>query len=177
MSSLEQLWAGWRSEYIERVTRSTESGCVFCSILASGLPDEETYIVWRHPGGDAIAILNAFPYATGHLLVMPVRHAGEIEALGPAEESAVWSGVRDGVRALKHAYDPDGLNVGANLGRSAGAGVPEHFHVHVVPRWHGDTNFMTSIANARVLPEALSVSAEKIRAAWPPSPDDGSRSS
>jgi diadenosine tetraphosphate (Ap4A) HIT family hydrolase len=102
---------------------------------------------------------------------MPVRHVVDLEALTPSEEAAVWLGVRDAVRALKSAYDPDGLNVGANLGRSAGAGVPEHFHVHVVPRWHGDTNFMTSVANARVLPEALALSAEKVRAAWPDRPD------
>jgi diadenosine tetraphosphate (Ap4A) HIT family hydrolase len=167
VSSLERLWAGWRSEYIERVTKSGDGGCVFCAILASGLPDEETHIVWRHPDGLAFAILNAYPYATGHLMVMPVRHLAEIEQLRPAEAEAVWGGVRDAVQALKAAYSPDGLNLGANLGRSAGAGVPGHFHMHVLPRWYGDTNFMTSVADTRVLPEALSVSAAQVRSAWP----------
>jgi ATP adenylyltransferase len=167
VSSLERLWAGWRSEYIERVTSPGEQDCVFCAILASGLPDEETFVVWRHPTGIAAAILNAYPYTSGHLMVVPTRHVGELEALGETEARAVWGGVVAGVKALKTAYGPDGLNLGANLGRPAGAGVPGHFHVHVLPRWNGDTNFMTSVAGARVLPEALPVSAAKVRAAWP----------
>ena len=170
MSSLERLWAGWRSEYIESVTGSPGShpdGCVFCAILASGQPDTETHILWRHPAGKAFAILNAYPYCSGHLMVMPVRHEGALEDLSPAESEAVWQGVSEAVRALKTAYRPDGLNVGANLGRAGGAGIPDHFHLHVLPRWVGDTNFMTAVADTRVLPEALSTSAAKIRAAWP----------
>jgi ATP adenylyltransferase len=166
VSSLEHLWAGWRSEYIERATGGPEGECVFCAILASGLPDRATHVVWRHPEGVVVAILNAYPYVTGHLMVMPARHVGEIEQLDHREEEAMWRGVRDAVRALKAAYHPDGLNVGANIGRAAGAGVPGHFHTHVLPRWNGDTNFMTTVAEARVLPEALAVSAEKVRAAW-----------
>ena len=172
MSSLDRLWAGWRSEYIEGVTGppgTQADACVFCSILASGRPDSETHIVWRHPGGDAFVILNAFPYCSGHLMVMPTRHEGALEDLTPAESGAIWQGVSEGVRALKTAYRPDGLNIGANLGRAGGAGIPGHFHLHVVPRWGGDTNFMTSVANTRVLPEALSVTAQKLRAAWPSS--------
>jgi diadenosine tetraphosphate (Ap4A) HIT family hydrolase len=140
---------------------------VFCAILASGKPDSETHIVWRHPGGAAFAILNAFPYCSGHLMVMPTRHVGELEVLTPEESRAVWDGVSQAVRALKSAYRPDGLNLGANLGRAGGAGVPGHFHMHVLPRWGGDTNFMTTVANTRVLPEALPASAAKLRAAWP----------
>jgi diadenosine tetraphosphate (Ap4A) HIT family hydrolase len=170
VSSLEHLWAGWRSEYMEEVTKRTDGpgpdSCVFCSILASGLPDEETLIVWRHTSGSAIAILNAYPYCTGHLMVMPTRHAGDLEDLSADDGAAVWEGLADAVRALKAAYRPDALNVGANLGRAAGAGIPGHFHMHVVPRWAGDTNFMTTVANARVLPETLAVTAEKVRAAW-----------
>lgn len=170
MSSLDRLWAGWRSEYIESVSGKPPpkaDNCVFCNLLSSGEPDEVTYIVWRHPGGLAFAILNAYPYASGHLMVMPTRHVGELEAMTSEESKAVWEGLTQAVLALKSAYGPDGLNIGANLGRSAGAGIPGHFHMHVVPRWTGDTNFMTSVANARVLPEALSVTAEKVRAAWP----------
>ncbi len=167
MSSLERLWAGWRSEYIEQAPNSPDGDCVFCAILASGLPDDETHIVWRHPAGRVVAILNAYPYATGHLMVMPTRHVGEIEQLDRPEAEALWQGTTDAVRALKIAYHPDGCNLGANLGRSAGAGIPGHFHLHVLPRWHGDTNFMTAVANTRVLPEALSVSTAKVRAAWP----------
>jgi ATP adenylyltransferase len=140
---------------------------VFCAILASGLSDDDTYVVWRHPASTAVAILNAYPYASGHLMVMPTRHVGELEELDSSEATAIWSGVADAIRSLKAAYQPDGINMGANLGRVAGAGVPGHFHLHVVPRWRGDTNFMTAIAEARVLPEALSVSAAKLRSAWP----------
>lgn len=170
MSSLEHLWAGWRSEYIEEVTgpdRPGDDDCIFCRILASGRPDSETYIVWRHPDGAAFAILNAYPYCNGHLMIMPARHVGAIEELTAEEGAAVWEGISESARALKGAYRPDALNIGANLGRAAGAGVPGHFHMHVVPRWTGDTNFMTSVANARVLPETLDRSAEKLRAAWP----------
>lgn len=182
MSSLERLWAGWRSEYIASVvdsgpggqeeavgdgTAGPEAHCVFCRILASGVPDLETHVVWRDRAGLTVAILNAYPYSTGHLLVMPVRHVGDLEDLEPGEAAALWDGVTRAVVAVKAAYRPDGLNVGANLGRAAGAGVPGHLHLHVLPRWGGDSNFMTSVAETRVLPEALSVSAAKIGAAWP----------
>jgi ATP adenylyltransferase len=168
VSSLERLWAGWRTPYVEQAAAgSDDDGCVFCAILSGGLPDQETHVVWRHPADLAAAILNAFPYTSGHLMVMPTRHMGEIEDLGAEEANAVWEGVSEAVRALKVAYHPDGLNLGANLGRPAGAGIPGHFHVHVLPRWQGDTNFMTSVADTRVLPEALSATAAKVRAAWP----------
>jgi ATP adenylyltransferase len=168
VSSLERLWAGWRSDYITTATSESDpDACVFCEILTSGLPDEETQVVWRSPDGLAAALLNAYPYTSGHLMVLPVRHVGDLEALDPGEGTAVWEGLGEAVQALKAAYRPDGLNVGANLGRSAGAGIPGHFHLHVLPRWNGDTNFMTSIADARVLPEALAVSAERVRSAWP----------
>jgi diadenosine tetraphosphate (Ap4A) HIT family hydrolase len=170
VSALGRLWAGWRSEYIEGVTNpavAPDGECVFCAILSSGLSDEETHIVWRDASGTAFAILNAFPYTSGHLMVMPARHIGELEDLDGPETAALWEGVRQSVAAIKAAYRPDGLNMGANLGRAAGAGVPGHLHVHVLPRWRGDTNFMTSIAESRVLPETLSTSAHKLQAAWP----------
>ncbi len=167
MTSLERLWAGWRIPYIEQAGGTGKGGCVFCDILASDLSDEEIHVVWRHPDGIAATLLNAYPYATGHLMVMPTRHVADIEQLSAAEADAVWRGASQAVRALKAAYRPDGLNLGANLGRAAGAGIPDHFHLHVLPRWDGDTNFMTSVADARVLPEALSVSAGRVRAAWP----------
>jgi ATP adenylyltransferase len=170
VSSLDRLWAGWRSSYIETTATPVPlgpDGCVFCGILASGLPDTETHVVWRHPGGEVVALLNAYPYASGHLMVMPVRHTGDLEDLGTEEAAALWDGVGRAVVAVKAAYRPEGLNVGANLGKAAGAGVPGHLHVHVLPRWAGDTNFMTSVADARVLPEALVVTDDKLRRAWP----------
>jgi ATP adenylyltransferase len=166
-TELDRLWAGWRTEYVAHAAAnsSTHAGdCVFCAILDSGLPDEETLVLWR--GSRAFALLNAYPYTTGHLLLMPIRHVAELEDLDAGEAAELWAGVADGVRALKAAYGPDGLNLGANLGRAGGAGVPGHFHAHVLPRWVGDTNFMTSVASARVLPEALPATWEKVHAAW-----------
>ncbi len=167
---LDHLWAGWRTTYVESAAASPTGGdSPFTAILASGLPDTETHIVWR--GHHCFAILNAYPYTNGHLLVMPYREVGELEDLRPEEHAELWAGATAAVRALKAAYRPDGVNMGVNLGRSAGAGVPTHVHVHVLPRWNGDTNFMTSTAEVRVLPEALSASAAKVRAAWPGSVD------
>lgn len=165
--TLGRLWAGWRAAYLDDEGESGPGGdqCVFCDILSSGEPDEVTQVLWR--GTHTLAVLNAFPYTTGHLMVMPRRHAAELEDLEPAEATELWAAVTDGVRALKTAYRPDGINLGANLGRAAGAGVPGHFHVHVLPRWAGDTNFMTAVAEARVLPEALPVTWERVRRAWP----------
>lgn len=159
--SLERLWAGWRSEYMTSAVEGGGDGddCVLCRVLADG-----GQVVWR--GERCAAVINAFPYTSGHLLVMPVRHVGEPVDLDGAEAVELWSAVTDAVEALKRAYRPEGLNLGANLGRAAGAGVPGHFHVHVLPRWNGDSNFMTSVAEARVVPEALSVTVDKVRAAW-----------
>ena len=163
--TLERLWAGWRGEYVEGAASGDDGGCVFCRILASDEPPEQTYVVWRDER--CAVVLNAYPYTSGHLMVMPVQHAAGPEDLAGDDSAAVWAVVTDAVRALKAAYRPDGLNVGANLGRSAGAGVPGHFHVHCLPRWNGDTNFMTTAAEARVLPESLLASYRKVRNAWP----------
>ena len=164
---LERLWAGWRSDYVTATDAAHLEGadCVFCAILGSGLPDEETYVLWR--GQHTFAILNAYPYGSGHLLVMPFREVAELAALTDDEHAALWSTVRDAVTAVTAAYSPHGVNIGANLGEAAGAGVPGHLHIHVLPRWHADSNFMTAIAETRVLPEALEQSWAKLTAAWP----------
>jgi len=143
--------------------RSAE--CVFCGLLAADVSDEERLVVWR--GERCVAMLNAYPYASGHLLVMPSRHVRELDGLAAEEAGEMWSAVHDAVAALGAAYAPDGCNLGVNLGRAAGAGIPGHLHVHVVPRWIGDTNFMTTSASTRVLPEALPDSWRRLRSAWP----------
>ena len=162
--TLERLWAGWRSPYLSQVASADEAGgdhrCVLCRVLADG-----AQVV--HRTDQVAAVLNAYPYTSGHLMVMPVRHVGEIEELTAEEGAAIWATATDAVRALKKAYGPEGLNLGVNLGRPAGAGVPGHFHVHVLPRWNGDTNFMTTVAEARVLPEALPDTYARVRDAWP----------
>ena len=143
----------------------TNGTSLFTSIVQSGLSDDESYIV--HRGGTVFVLLNAFPYATGHTLVVPYRQIADLEDLEPDEATELWSTVTDVVRAVKSAYSPGGVNVGINLGKPAGGSISEHLHVHVVPRWTGDGNFMTAIANTRTLPEALADTAAKLRAAWP----------
>ncbi|MFP5486888.1 MAG: HIT family protein [Acidimicrobiia bacterium] len=172
MTPLERLWNGWRSTYVQSIGSSVDSsavpageGSIFTRILRSGLTDDDAHIV--HRGERCFAILNAFPYGTGHLLVLPYREVPDLEDLDPVEAVELWATVTDAVRAVKAAYAPDGVNVGINLGRPAGGSVSEHLHVHVVPRWTGDANFMTAIANTRTLPEPLDDTATKIRAAWP----------
>jgi ATP adenylyltransferase len=165
--SLEQLWAGWRNDYVTSVAGSGPEGeevCVFCAILSNGEPDERNLIVWRDEV--TFAILNAYPYANGHLLVMPVRHVSEIADMTQRESTGVWDATRTAIAAIDRAYKPDGINLGANLGRAAGAGIPKHVHLHVLPRWAGDTNFMTSVAGVRVLPESLPESWRRLTEAW-----------
>jgi ATP adenylyltransferase len=167
--TLEQLWAGWRHEYVSAAGAAEKAGtdqdCVFCRIVASGEPSADNGVVWR--GELSLAVLNAYPYAGGHLLVVPVRHVSGLAELTPAESGDLWETTRTAATALGTAYDPDGLNIGANLGRAAGAGIPRHLHLHVLPRWSGDTNFMTAVAGVRVIPESLPQSWRSIHAAWP----------
>lgn len=171
MGALDHLWAGWRSAYIAEVTSDaasvapTSDGSLFERILGSGLPDDEAYVV--HRGTRCSALLNAFPYTNGHVLVMPNRAVAELHELEPDEHVELWETVRDAVAAIRSAYRCDGVNVGMNLGSAAGAGVPDHLHVHVLPRWDGDTSFMTAVADTRVLPEPLSESWRRLHDAWP----------
>jgi len=165
--AMDRMWAGWRSTYAAAVGNGALAGegSIFRGILGSGLPDDETHIVWR--GETVFAILNAFPYTSGHLLLMPYREVPDLEQLDDTESAELWSAVRAAVVAIKAAYRPHGVNVGLNLGEAAGAGIPTHLHVHVLPRWNADSNFMTSIAETRVLPEPLDETWAKLRDAWP----------
>lgn len=167
--SLERLWAGWRTSYIEGLggqpVPRAPGQSLFEGILACGLPDRETYVLWR--GERCAALLNAYPYVSGHLMVLPQQAVANLEELDADTYSELWAGVRQALVAVKAAYRPQGMNVGVNLGEAGGAGVPDHLHVHVMPRWGGDTNFMTTVAEARVLPEPLGVSWDKLRANWP----------
>lgn len=167
MTPLELLWNGWRSSYVTSAGSEggPGDGSVFERILASGRPDDETHIL--HRGEHVFAILNAYPYSVGHLLVLPYRVVADLEALATDEAAELWAVTTDAVRTVKAAMNPEGINVGVNLGKPAGGSVSEHLHVHVVPRWTGDANFMTSTANTRTLPESLPDTAAKLRAAWP----------
>jgi len=155
---VERLWRPWRSEYVTRASESDE--CFFCAHLAEN-DDEKNHVLAR--ATRTFILLNAFPYNSGHVMVAPLRHVGEMEDLEEPELLELFSETRRAVAALENAYEPDGFNVGMNLGRVAGAGVPGHLHVHVVPRWGGDTNFMPVVGETKVLPEALAETAEKLR--------------
>jgi ATP adenylyltransferase len=157
------LWAPWRLEYIQQADEL--EGCVFCLEAGGGLPAEESLLV--HRGSSAIAILNKFPYSSGHLLVAPIRHEGELRGLTADEVVELHRLAVAGVDALGAVYGPGGFNLGWNLGRAAGAGIADHVHLHVVPRWVGDTNFMPVLADVKVLPEHLLETRERLREAWP----------
>ncbi|MFN8035933.1 MAG: HIT domain-containing protein [Acidimicrobiia bacterium] len=165
--SLDRLWAGWRTSYIETIATQEPShepeGCVLCRLADAN--DPEGLILERNDL--TFAVMNAYPYTSGHLMVSPVRHVAALEELSPEEATELMAMLQRATTAVRAAYDPDGMNVGINVGRGGGAGVPGHLHVHVLPRWAGDTNFMTAVAEVRVLPEALTRSWEKLQAAWP----------
>jgi ATP adenylyltransferase len=157
----KQLWAPWRLEYVG--SADEQEGCIFCAALAGN--DEERLVVRR--GSHAFVVLNRFPYASGHLMVAPQRHVGELGELTDDEVLEVHRLASQGLGALAETYQPQGFNLGWNLGRIAGAGVTDHIHVHVVPRWAGDTNFMPVLADVKVLPEHLAETRTKLAAAWP----------
>jgi len=155
-----QLWAPWRLEYVSAADE--DEGCVFCRALEGD--DEERLVVRR--GERAFVLLNKFPYSSGHLMVAPMRHVGEFGALEPDEVTEIHALAAGGIDALKDTYRPDGFNLGWNLGRVAGAGVVDHVHLHVVPRWSGDTNFMPVLADVKVIPEHLAESRSRLAEAW-----------
>ncbi len=169
---LARLWAGWRSAYLTRVStddaerrRDAEGLSLFERILTAEVPDEDALVVRR--GAHVSVLLNAFPYGSGHLLVLPDRAVADLAGLTADEATELWATVHDAVAAVRSAYEPDGVNVGLNLGSAAGAGVPDHLHVHVLPRWAADANFMTAVAETRVLPEPLVETYRKVTDAWP----------
>jgi len=163
--TLDHLWAGWRHPYVTGAAAGGPDASIRQNTQPSGPPAADNGVVWR--GDTALAVLNAYPYASGHLLVMPRRHVAGFDDLEPGESAELWAATQRAVAAVDAAYRPDGMNLGANLGRAAGAGIPQHLHLHVVPRWSGDTNFMTAVAGVRVIPEALDDSWRRLHGAWP----------
>lgn len=160
---LERFAASWREAYVsssEAASHSRDEGeCVFCA-LAPLEPSPESGVLWHDEL--TFVTLNAFPYGSGHLLVLPRRHVGGLSELTEQEFASFFSAIRRTVQALDAAYASDGMNVGMNLGQAAGAGIPKHLHAHALPRWNGDTNFMTTIADTRVLPESLASTWRKV---------------
>jgi ATP adenylyltransferase len=159
---VEQLWAPWRLEYIKSAD-DDNAGCVFCAALSGD--DEEKLVV--HRGTHAFVLLNKFPYASGHFMVAPARHTGDFAELGQDEILEMHRLASTGMGTLSQLYAPQAYNLGWNLGRVAGAGVVDHVHLHVVPRWAGDTNFMPVLADVKVLPEHLHETRRKLAEIWP----------
>ena len=157
----KQLWAPWRLEYIKQADE--QLGCIFCEAAAG--EDEEKLVVRR--GELAFVLLNRFPYSSGHLMVASYRHVGEFGELTNDEALELHRLARSGIGALAQVYGPQGYNLGWNLGRIAGAGVVDHVHQHIVPRWAGDTNFMPVLADVKVLPEHLAETRSRLSEAWP----------
>jgi ATP adenylyltransferase len=155
---LERLWTPWRSEYV--TSAGEGEACIFCDHLEQG-DDQAARIL--HRGARAFVILNAFPYNTGHLMVAPFRHVGDICDLENEERNEMMSLTSESIDIIRSAMKAHGFNVGMNLGTVAGAGIPGHIHMHVVPRWGGDTNFMPVVGRTKVLPEMIEQTDEKLR--------------
>jgi ATP adenylyltransferase len=158
---MERLWAPWRLEYVQNADK--QDGCVFCR-AAESTNDEEELVV--HRGERAFVLLNKFPYASGHLLIAPYRHGLNFGDLDDAEALEIHHLGSQGIAALRAVYKPEGFNLGWNVGRIAGAGIPDHGHLHVVPRWGGDTNFMPVLGDVKVIPEHLLESRRRLADAW-----------
>jgi ATP adenylyltransferase len=148
---MKHIWAPWRIQYIRG---EKPAGCILCTKPAEGEDkDKENYILFR--GVKNFIIMNSYPYNPGHLLVAPYRHAGNLEELTAAERNEHFELVSRSIQVLKEVLKPGGFNIGANMGKVAGAGIEDHFHSHIVPRWNGDNNFIPVLAEVRVIPQAL----------------------
>ncbi|MFQ5616154.1 MAG: HIT domain-containing protein [Anaerolineales bacterium] len=158
---MKHLFSPWRMEYIKN--NETKNGCVFCN--AQRVADSpENLIV--HRGEHAFVILNRYPYTSGHVMVLPYEHEAALESLGAPTRAEMMELTSRAIRVLRQIYCPQGFNVGINLGKAAGAGIEQHLHIHIVPRWAGDTNFMTAVGGTRVLPEVLAETWANVREVW-----------
>jgi ATP adenylyltransferase len=159
---LNRLWSPWRGEYIATATTSEPvEGCVFCEIQADPANDEKNFIL--HRAKLNFVVLNIHPYTSGHLMIVPYQHLAKLSDASKETTDELMDLTKLAENAIREAYQPDGLNLGMNLGKAAGAGIAGHIHVHILPRWNGDTNFMTTVADTRVLPEELTMTFAKLR--------------
>jgi ATP adenylyltransferase len=158
---MNYLWSPWRMKYIQKQVKV--NGCVFCNVQT--MPDnEENLIVYR--GDNAYVIMNRFPYTSGHVLVLPYAHENNLEVLDKSTRAEMMELATKAMTVLRGIYKPQGFNFGANIGEAAGAGIAPHVHLHIVPRWNGDTNFMSSLGETRVLPEALEETYRRVSECW-----------
>ena len=162
---MERLWTPWRAEFVTGQTggQGESSGLPACFLCESPTRGQDDQVYILHRARFAYVILNLYPYNTGHLMITPYEHGGELEELAPETSEEMWTLAQLSVRILKAEYGPDGFNIGMNVGRLAGAGVPGHLHLHVVPRWGGDTNFLAVVGETRILPEDLNQTYARLR--------------
>ena len=158
---MQRLWSPWRSKYIASGVDSQAESCVLCRI--AGSPDEDASNYVLHRGQHAFVLLNLYPYITGHLMIVPYQHTSEFDSVAKEITDEMMDLAKRSQTALREVYSPSGFNMGMNLGSAAGAGIADHIHIHVLPRWSGDTNFMTTVGETRVLPEDLETTYSKIR--------------
>ena len=158
---MERLWSPWRERYIASGVDSQGDSCIFC--LIGGDPENDKVNFVLHRAQHAYVVLNLYPYITGHLLIVPYLHTGEFESAPKEITDELMDLAKRGQGALREVYSPSGFNLGMNLGAAAGAGVPDHLHIHLMPRWSGDTNFMTTVGDTRVLPESLETTYSKLQ--------------
>jgi ATP adenylyltransferase len=162
---VERLWTPWRRAYLESASSASDSSeCFLCAHAADTEHDRENLVLFR--AASVFVLLNLYPYNSGHLMVAPYAHTGDLPGLDASVASELMHVTQRAVDALRRVYTPDGFNVGMNLGKSAGAGVPDHLHVHVVPRWNGDTNFMPVVGETKVLPESLAQTYARLERAF-----------
>lgn len=160
---MERLYTPWRMKYVTSSRKDLEDGCVFCMAVEDSVEnDRENYLVYR--GGHTFTIMNIYPYNTGHLMILPNAHVSTLAEVSFKAQAEMISLTSYFTELLSRLMQPDGFNVGMNIGRAAGAGIDDHLHIHIVPRWNGDSNFMPVIGNTRVLPEELVDTYDKIRA-------------
>ena len=158
---MERLWAPWRMEYI---TKEPRPGCLFCRVFENSEDEDAALVVWRPQG--AVVMLNKFPYNPGHAMVAPAAHVATLEDLDDDQTADLMRALKRTITVLKRELKPEGFNIGANIGRVAGAGMPDHVHLHVVPRWNGDTNFMPVLGEVKVVNEHLEQTAAKLSEAF-----------
>ena len=159
---MDILWSPWRYDYITNSGSAKETGCVFCNILYNSASDEDNFILNRAEFN--FVILNIYPYTSGHLMVIPYEHLSTLDAASKPVSDEFMDLTKAAQAAILEVYSPDGINLGMNIGKAAGAGVDGHIHMHVLPRWVGDVNFMTAIGQTRTIPETLQTTYEKLKA-------------